>query len=833
MIKCFINNQEIKYDDLGIPIEDKLGLNRAFNETLDTGTIIIPNSDKLSINRLDEVKIEENGAIVRYFLVGTIIREFETFEKPFKYKYTLELVSPTIQLQSIVLPNVSITQPLSITGVPKRSIFYHLDRFLSVFAPDFTISQELKEATENIECPELQWNRKTLFEIFNDLLINVPAVVTVLENKVISLIRLDSVGEEIDHDQIINIVATEKIDEYCSEIEIQAENVIENEPNTYSPLAVSARSSEYILTTDNAQIILDKPIYTIDKLEVYLGEIKVEFTDPITGYNSEITLSAKKYDISKYVLEESVYITKIPTNIVISPFKKVIKEDLSTVSVFNDDALKYKRSFLSFQQGNNIIDNLSFRESNIIGWTINQYALQVAITLAVAEYAMGVIGRVAEGAYNVGFANTGLSGGLLDIGDPRDITFNIEYTTLGTIRFRTKKENNKNENPKVLIDNQSNSYVSSKALWQVEKENSRRVGNRELKINMIINSIADIPAYGATFTSDEGVYILTDSICNVYQEKVIFEGYFTKDFVRKNLYTGLKSKARWTSIAKANEALARKDLILVDYDLTTSIDTPTQEPLLYFLVAQLGLERKDLKLIVSTKDNSDKLLNRLSLINTLYSFGNNLIISFTMRDNFSAGMQIDSIVSSQYVIKQSAYVDTLGEFKKLGLDFVIDNRSFEDVDLMTAKVLPTYAPATFDPIESWEYLVLKDNREIYGADIQLRFNGKNEVLIYDEFVKQMPFPLDKKTNNLYFFAFDDRILTSNDINISDIIQYGETIEYGLTSIYSIGIEQPNWVNLDKTKVKCWGICTADYKVLIACNSNAETIYFKKGGNRLC
>ena len=83
MISVFINDIEINYDD-------KIALNKAFNETLDSGVLIIPNTEELAINRLDSVVIKENGKTINFFLVGTIVKEFETFEKPFKYKYTLE-----------------------------------------------------------------------------------------------------------------------------------------------------------------------------------------------------------------------------------------------------------------------------------------------------------------------------------------------------------------------------------------------------------------------------------------------------------------------------------------------------------------------------------------------------------------------------------------------------------------------------------------------------------------------------------------------------------------------------------------------------------------------
>ena len=74
MNKFFINDVEIK-------LEDKLALNSAFNETLDTGVIIIPNSEEIAVKRLDSAKItNENDVTIKYFKVGTVVKEFETFE---------------------------------------------------------------------------------------------------------------------------------------------------------------------------------------------------------------------------------------------------------------------------------------------------------------------------------------------------------------------------------------------------------------------------------------------------------------------------------------------------------------------------------------------------------------------------------------------------------------------------------------------------------------------------------------------------------------------------------------------------------------------------------
>lgn len=809
MIKLYINDDEIK-------LEDKIALNSAFNETLDTGTIIIPNTSELAIKRLDKAIITNEKGFRKYFKVGTIVKEFETYEEPFKYKYTIELISPTIDLQSIVLPNVSITQPLEITGVAKRSIYYQLNRFVRVFAPEFTISDELKSLTENIICPENQYNRKNLFEIFNDLLINVPAVVTVLENNVISCIRLDQEGQEIDHNKIINVVETQRLDEYCTEIEINAENVVEGTANTKNDIAISPRSTEYIMTTDNAQLILDKPIYRIEKVEVFSENYPTFIYYQINGSEdvTKIELPKQLYDITKYVVEESVYNTKLPYNVILP---------ILVAGQVNANLTKYKRAFLSYQQGSNVIDNLSYREKGLFG-NLPQTALQVAFGAAIIEKVQDLI---PSGATLVGVQT---DDGVDLAPEPREVQFIVTYISQSGIRFRVKKQNIENDNYKLIIDNQSNSYVDSQSLWKVENENAKRLGNPELKINMILNDVEEIPKVASTFNG----HVLTNSICNIYANKIIFEGYFTKDYVRKNLYTGIRSKARWTSIAKGSEALSRQDLILVDYELSTEEPEHWGE-FLEYMVKNLENVNDKLTCSIVTKVGFTSFGGKM-IDKSIYKFGNNLLFSFNFKDNFNAGMSVSSIMSSQYVMAQEPYTDDLGEFEFLNIKFFNNTIDYIETSLVQSQRLPGWTSTPLKIIESFDFLVLKDNREIYGADIQLRFNSNKGVKIKDKFVDEFSINDKQETQNLYFFGFNNLILSENDNNLNDVsgdIHSGKKIHFPSEYIDEYGITQPTWEDWDKSETTCWGVCNENYDILFYTNTNAEKLYFKKGGQKIC
>jgi hypothetical protein len=808
MIKVYINEVEINVDD-------KIALNSAFNETLDTGVIIIPNSSELSIKRMDKAVIANGSNNRKYFRVGTVVKEYETFEKPYKYKYTVELVSPTIDLQNIVLPNISITQPSTTDTIQKRSIYYQINRLVSVFAPEFTISNELKNLTESIICPENQYNRKTLFEILNDLLINVPAVVTVLEDNVISCIELDKEGTEINHNKIINIVETKKIDEYCSEIEINAENVVGDASNTTNDILISPRSEEYIMTTDNAQIILDKPIYSIDKVEVFLPEKTTKIYYLPNGGNiatdvQEIDISNVLIDITKYVVEESVYNTKLPEELNII---KVLQN-----GVLNPDLKNYKRAFLSFVQGSNVINNLSYREKGLFG-TIDQFALGVVHMASVIEYALKIIPSNATLVGVNGYDSSGKSQDYTkEINDPRKVQFKVTYTSQTSLRFRVKKPNTDNTNYKLLIDNQSNSYVDASSLWNAELENAKRIGNPELKINMVFNSIEEIPTHPAKFED----YVMTNYVVNIYQNKVLFEGYFTKDFIRKNLYTGLKSKARWTSIAKGSEALSRQDLIIIDYDFT--IDRG-----LTYSSSVLGTMLENITTEPTLSVKADTGYGYLVVDKSVYNIGNNLLFSFNFKDNFNAGMAVDSIKSSKYVMSQVPYVNVRGEFNKLQLQFYEKTKNLTNIPLSHSKSLPKTNPSTGGYIQENEFLVMKDNREIYGADVQLRFNSNDEVIIFNEFINHYLKTTDKE---LFYFGFANRTLTKEDKNIKQY-QDGEGGAFDSSLIDYEGLSQPTWQNLSKEQIKCWGICNTNYDVLLVCNSNADKIYHKEKGSKLC
>ena len=97
-------------------------INEHRNQTLDTGKVIFPHIGKLDIQPMDEVIIDSKNMVVSYYKATVAV-----YGTPNTYNYEVESVSHTIKLQRILLPNRSITQPLTCT---KKSIWDVISHYL-------------------------------------------------------------------------------------------------------------------------------------------------------------------------------------------------------------------------------------------------------------------------------------------------------------------------------------------------------------------------------------------------------------------------------------------------------------------------------------------------------------------------------------------------------------------------------------------------------------------------------------------------------------------------------------------------------------------------------
>ena len=131
---CVINGK--KYD-----IVEGATFAEEYNETLDSGTIMLDQVPKIeNLEPFDDVYIydteTEGQNFYKHMLVDSFNEELNNVR--FKhYKYKINLFSETKKLEKVVLPNISITQPVDKTR--RRSVWEYLNVYLDLYSPKIKI----------------------------------------------------------------------------------------------------------------------------------------------------------------------------------------------------------------------------------------------------------------------------------------------------------------------------------------------------------------------------------------------------------------------------------------------------------------------------------------------------------------------------------------------------------------------------------------------------------------------------------------------------------------------------------------------------------------------
>ena len=796
-IKVYLNSVLVPHRD-GIPIT------YTNNEQLDSGVLVIPNvTTKLTIKRNDQINIQINTTTSYYYLVAGYQYSLATVKSPYVYNYEIILVSYTMKLQSYLLPNITITQPL--TTNTKYSIYFEAQRIKAILGlSSLSYSTLFYNLTSSVPCPEFSFNRRNFWEVLNTMLEVVNCVVTMDSPTVIGCRRLLNAQTQIDASKIIDLKYHADANDFCSELEMNAENVVGDNATTNSEYWVTPRSSNYIMDTNNAQVILEKPIYYINNVTINFALIDdLEILNP-SGEIIYYTYSAGTkftFDITKWVVESTVYNTKLPS---------------SSVPYYSDSAFDLKKFFLSYQEGSEIIDNLSYNERvllndlpptiyNIIMWEIWHYYNE-----AHPEHPDARFPR-----------NQALTSFLPDL---REILFNVDYVSLNTIRFRTKKKTNEQINEKVIASNQTSSYVDAKALGLSEQANANRIGNEYYELTLK-GFIPNSSYYYFYLVNGVNYYLTKYQIRYTDIGATYLTGIFTKNCIQKDLFTGINSKARYTSIATGNDVLLRQDIVNLKFTVNSQQTSEFQFNTLFTnLWANLG-QRKKYEALVVTDATEDF----FKLPFATYLLGNQkVILEFRFKNNASAGLYVDSSESNMFICKDAKYVDDDGEFANI--DFTIQPVNENDTNqTLQAKKYPI-AYKNGNKITDFgvndtviTINARKDNREIYGICIDLQIVSANEnIQLTNYFYENLSLVCNGSTE-LYIYLGEDidekeRIYLDQDINRYIVLEGIYIQAYIQTFCEDRGV---SFADLEE-----WGICDGNDKKLIkVTDKNIKKLYF--------
>jgi hypothetical protein len=604
-----------------------------YNEVLDGGTIVIPQTNEINIRPYDEVVLSGSPlTATKTYVVAHYSKKQIAFTPTAKYEYSVSLVSKTIKLQRTFLPNISITQPVTGNGI---TIAQAIQRYVDVYGEKKWVSNAIANAwtlSTNITAltalvPEFTLSRPNLFELFNTIVSRENKIITLRGDNVLDVLDLTKKYNAIDTTKLTYIEQTENASEYLSELELEFYNTLTDDKNSDAgfdlPIETNVRANDSVLNTENVSIILEKPIYKI---------ISLKYLHATTEDQQAGDVAYQEFDITPYVVERTEY-------------------DLLTTNPLNADTKKYHRIY--YTQGSNQIGGLMYRPYSAMPEAIYQIASLAtggSITLGVATGGLP-------------FASTYGIGRWL---------FRIKYIPQNDAKMRTSKYKGVPYSA-MTIDGQKANYGNLDLIADEQFKNAQRIGQPEITITASrYTSESQVPKLGDFY----GDYIVTSREISWNDGFIIFRGTLSKDYVNKTMFTGITSKRRLYEIASGSESVSRHDLFKVYYEFSRTAGTIKNYDFTFSneltrRVLDGTTDLKPVAVIARTYNSTTQNQTYAILKETIEQAAGNFVLwSFEMQDNFSAGLKQDGAVTGGTALRFVSYVDSVGRFEKLRLNFI-------------------------------------------------------------------------------------------------------------------------------------------------------------------
>jgi hypothetical protein len=604
-----------------------------YNEVLDGGTLVIPQTNKLTIRPFDEITLTGTQLTgEKRYLVAHYTERQIAFTPVAKYEYNISLVSKTIKLQRTFLPNISITQPVTGAGI---TIAQAIQRYNQIYGEKkvlnfaivnkWGVSNAILQLTALV--PEFTLSKPTLFELFNTILARENKIIRLRGDDVLDVFDLTKKFDLVDTTKLAYTEQTENAAEYLSETEIEFYNVLTDDQNSDAgfdlPIETNVRANASVMNTENITLLLEKPIYKILSIKyIHVTEREIQ-SGNISAY--------AEFDITNYVVEKAIYET-LTTNPLVEGTKR------------------YQRLF--YTQGSREIGGLMYRPYTLLPEAIYQVA-----TLATGGD--GLIGGLSISS------NYGIGKWL----------FRIKYIPQNDAKMRTSKYI-KEPYPAITIDGQKSNFGNLDLIADEQFKNAQRIGQPERTINgSRYATESQIPKLGDYL----GSYIVTSREMSYNDGFFIFKGTMAKDYVNKTMYTGVTSKRRLYEIASGAESVSRHDLVKIYYEFSRTSKSSTYSdfslPDNYAVrVLDNTADIKPVGVVIRTSNigsGSSYIQSYAILKETIeQAAGNSVLWSFEMKDNFSAGVRQDGSIVGGTALRDVSYVDELGRFDILNAIFI-------------------------------------------------------------------------------------------------------------------------------------------------------------------
>lgn len=852
---CYLNDKQVLIKD-GFTIKEEM------NETLDSGVVLFTGKmANIDIEQYDTFSIECSN--MNFARRKMLVNVFDTSVVEYddddilnsESEYTVNLFSETKMLERIPLPNLVIRRRASNPKTVYQKVLEYCQMYLPriMVMKNGSLSKEccLKidptlEDLLDIECPEFSWNNPTLREVLTDLF-SVRNLIPIVKDNILTYFNLEQKGNEIDMQYITDFKYEGVSADYCGELFIPVQNVIQSGVTRICEYS-SVKTDGERFTNDNTSFVTSKPIHRIISVKVYA---KIKDT-----YHSNNNTYLKITDITDRVIEKTQYDALSPQN---KGFNR------------HDKIVDFNLFYLYFVKGERNIRHVA--DSTEFYWTLGSGGNWSKINLIIAsKMARDESQHSSDEVYNV-------RPNLFRIPDgaETEVFVKIEYEALDETTLSIGRDKQLRNKGNKLFDGQSNSIVDIKK--QIEQEYSKvnRYGSRILNIFGSYYNEDDVPQLGDRI----GNKILYSRELQYYDNVIIFHGKLCENYVLKNYFTSIQNEKRIFQLVSNNDATTRHDNMKMYVACCLEKDTSNADKRifsngvyeLYFVTGSNHYGSKFCKSLANSfkteynkfvlkhcafQNNETKSAYGNSIVfeqDTNYSIaGRSFIIDFGFVDNVVVGNGVSVDDDGNKYAVPYKYVDANGEFTNIfirianeynagdgqfnfedyinALDNVVSTDDFDNDKYNTVvnktREKPKINEGGFNDNNAeifCSYLhYYKDNGERIKYTIQLEImSGSEEVFVKDLFMETLRyFTTTTKAYKIY--------VTQNDqYEVSDVDAKG-TLRDDLSLTMPNSTVAGDWIELTGdvtlTNNDCWCVADSNGKIVLAVNGNNKKVYFE-------
>ena len=581
---------------------------------------------------------------------------------------------------------------------------------------------------------------------------------------------------KISEKQFISQSQTHSIDEYCTELDSTANNLVNRLNYAQGVVVEPSITGSRSLRTEQINIRIEETNGIIQTVLPIADLVKLEVSAP---KNAAGTNYSEFKDITSFTYEQG---------------------DYRNLSSYDSNSRGTKAYALYWERTQKNIKGLFFKNENALNPIFSNYAIVNILSACGVEM------------------NTGTDN---NSNYPR-LKFRVSYIPIYTARVRTNKSLVVDTLPRTLVYNQGANSVETQYYGENLKGVAARLGNIEKTFTYKITSLSDIPRAGELF--DDHYYISAVS-CELYPDYIKCTIGLSKDFNRLSEYIGISSEYRQYQVSET--AVYNRETVLQEYALITGNTEKTTDSNLWLSDSAI----ETIKSLFNMSDDYNDIISTVSLQTrnksgtalTSYSislpvisssFGNTISFRFAFDDNYSAGQKSSIITKdnkTQYYSEYVPYTNYYGKFYWLEFKFLTELND----DNTNPFNLPE-APIEQDD-ELYDYTRVsgkiryrKDNAEIPSVNYQLSFVTDDPKYIIGSAIAGNCLLCSTKIPeaSLHVYGFTERLpLFADKLDIENGLKNGSIID--LNEIESLLDERVISFKLKTTTqaIKAWAIVT--------------------------